>query len=174
MGITRTRFFPYRELDEARATASEIELRRGGASVLRLQLHGEDAARKTEVLARLTDAIARARAEGLEGAALVVGSASPRELVDLARGAGDYRAPAVTRERLWEVVEGATHDAATRANTARALVTTGRAEDVLRLRVAAERCAEPKARVELRELAEADEADEESDEGALAARVVRS
>ena len=60
-GTSRAQFFAYRDLDSARTKGSDLELVRRGKVVLRLQLHGEDAARRDAVLARISENIARVR-----------------------------------------------------------------------------------------------------------------
>jgi hypothetical protein len=127
--------------------------------VLRLQLHGEDAAKQSAILARVEEAIARAAA-GAATTSDVVAATSAEDLARRAGGAADYRAPALTREQLWEIVEGAEHRANGRTAAARALATSGDRDERARLRVAAEHCAEPALRQELEALAEA-EAEEE-------------
>jgi hypothetical protein len=156
-GTSRARFFAYRDLDGVRASGCNIELLRKDEVVLRLQLHGEDAAKQRAILGRVEAAIARGSEASAEGH--IVATASERDLARLAHGAGDYRAPALTREQLWRVVEGAEHDARGRTAAARALASSGDGAERARLRVAAEHCAEPDVRAELEALAEA-EADE--------------
>jgi hypothetical protein len=102
------------------------------------------------------------------------GRAVTRDLVRAAEGAADYRSPALARDQLWGMVEGVEYEAASRVAAATALARTAGSVDRARLRVAAERCAEPRLRVELLEVAEVAE-DEEQDaplrtRGALGAR----
>jgi hypothetical protein len=163
-GSSRTRFLAYKHLDEAKTTGSDLELCLRGKVVLRLQLHGEDARHRDAILARLQKAIESAKAGSTDGVAEVVATASDAELARLATAGGDYRAPAVTREQLWSVVEGSKHDATARTQAARALASRAHGKDLARLRVAAEHCAEPKMRVLLRDLAVDDEEDESSDD----------
>jgi hypothetical protein len=154
-GSSRARFFAYRELDDARVRRGDLELVRGGRAIVRLQLFGEDAARRDALLARVRDAIARAREEQRGGTVDLVASASSAELARAAHGAADYRAPALSREQLWALVEGPAIDAAARRSAARALATSGDDDETrARLRVAADGCADPKVRVALQELAE--------------------
>jgi hypothetical protein len=160
-GTSRARFFPYKDLDAVRARGSDLQLTRGGRVVLRLQLHGEDAALKDEIALQIQDAIDTAKARETAAAGQIVASSSPAELERLAQGAADYRAPAVTREQLWSLVEGPEHGASTRTAAARALASGGDGEQRARLRVAADRCAEPEVRVALMELSS--DADEEHD-----------
>jgi len=167
-----TRFFAYREMDEVRAAgADDLELVRGGRVVLRLQLHGEDAGRRDEVLARVTAAIARARSGETRGAEAVVQSMTARrKVVAAAMEPPGYREATLTREHLWELVEGAATDAPTRTAAAEALATASSmdGEERSRLRVAASRVADPRVRVALGSLAhddddEAGEADGEAE-----------
>jgi hypothetical protein len=122
---------------------------------LRLQLHGEDAARRDAVLARMNGAIAHAKQRDA-----TTDCASREELARAVHGAGDYRAPAISREKLWAVVEGPTSAADVRCATAEALATSGDEDARARLRVAAAHCADPRVRVALQEIAEPDELDE--------------
>jgi hypothetical protein len=166
-GTSRARFFAYRDLDSARANGSALELVRRGKVVLRLQLHGEDAARREAVLARINANVARAREGRTAVAAQIVASASRDDLARVAGGAGDYRAATLTREQLWALVEGPEIEASARKAAAEALVLAGDGAERARLRVAAEHCAEPQVRVALREIAEQGE---ERDEGTRLAR----
>ena len=162
-----TRFFAYREMDEVRAAGTgDVELRRGGRVVLRLQLHGEDAGRRDEVLARVAAAVARARSGETRGAEAVVQSMTARrKLVAAAIEPPGYREATLTREHLWELVEGAATDAPTRTAAAEALVTASSldGEERSRLRVAASRVADPRVRVALGSLARDEEGEAEAD-----------
>jgi len=149
-------FHAYRELDEARAAGPDLELVHAGRVVVRLQMHSDDAGRRDEVLARVRDAIAATKENGTRGAALVVQSRSSEQVA----GAGSYREPTLTREQLWELVEGPTTDASTRTAAAGALVVKLGVSEHARLRVAADQCAEPRARVALGALLEEHEQDE--------------
>ena len=151
-GTSRTRFFAYRELDGARVSGGDIELVCGERVVLRLQLHGEDAARRSEVLAGIREAIDRVK-EGRGAVAALSAQAASVAALTRAAGGGDYRAPAVSRETLWQLVEGPATDATTRAAAAEALAGTIHASERPRLRVAAAHCAEPRARIALERLA---------------------
>jgi len=88
----------------------------------------------------------------------VVRGASEDQLARLAEGASGYRTQSVSREQLWSVIEGHEHGTETRTAAARALATTGRGDekDRARLRVAAEKSAEPRVRVALGHLADED------------------
>jgi hypothetical protein len=164
-GTSRTRFFAYKDIDRARAKGADVELVRADRVVLRLQLHGTDAAHREALVARLQGAIAQAQARKGEAAGGVVATTSSAALARTAAGALDYRAPALDREQLWEVVTGPEHGADVRAGAAKALVATGGAEDQARLRVAAERCADPKLRVDLLALSSAVRSTESAPEG---------
>jgi hypothetical protein len=158
-GSSRARFFAYASLDSARARGNNLELLRGHRVVLTLQLHGKDAADHAAILRRIEEAIAKAHEGASSAAGQVVLGTSERQLARLAGGAADYRAPTLTREQLWALVEGPEHDAATRTAAAKALAQTGDHDERARLRVAAEHYAEPHSRVVLRELATVDDED---------------
>jgi hypothetical protein len=160
------RFFAYREMDEVRAAGADLELLRGGRVVLRLQLHGDDAGRRDEVLARVAEAIARARSGETRGAEAVVQTMAARNKAAAAAiEPPGYREPTLTREHLWELVEGAATDAPTRTAAAEALATASAldAEERSRLRVAASRVADPRVRVALGSLARDEEDDGEGE-----------
>jgi hypothetical protein len=159
-GTSRARFFAYRDIEAARPNGGDIELVRRGRVVLRLQLHGEDASRRDAVLARIRGNVDRV----LEGrgavAAQLVASSSNQQLARVAGGAGDYRIPTMTREQLWALVEGPEVEASARKAAAEALVRASDGVERARMRVAAERCAEPQVRVALQEIAQAEWIDE--------------
>lgn len=156
-GSARERFIPFREIDRARVAGHTIELVRGDRVVLRLQLHGEDAVRRTPLAARINAAIETARAEQNEPAVAFVSSASTEEIRRAADGASSYRQAPPTREKLFEALESPAVDAEARKAAAAALAHAGSEPERARLRVAAERCAEPSVRARLEELLEADE-----------------
>jgi hypothetical protein len=156
-----TRFFAYRDLDAARARGADLELVRGGKAVLRLQMHGDDAGRRDEVLARIHQRIERSRDASHRGAELVVQAMPASFVTASSMGSEGYRTPSVSREQLWELVEASTTDARTRTAAAQALAHALEAPERSRLRVAAARCAEPRVRVELEQLAAHDEVEEE-------------
>jgi hypothetical protein len=155
-GTSRTRFFAYRDLDAARVDGSDLELVRGDRVVLRVQLHGEDARKRSGVLARIRDAIDRVKEGRGAVSAQLVSSATPDELVRAAGGAAEYRAAALTRDQLWALVEGPEVDGKARCAAAEALARTSGAEERVRLRVAAEQCAAPEVRVAIERLAAED------------------
>jgi hypothetical protein len=160
-GTASTHFVAYRDLDDARAAGESIELVREGV-VLRLQLHGEDAAKRDAVIAKIRAAIARAKQGASAVAGQIVASATSERLARTARGdGGEYRAPALTRDQLWDIVEAPEVDAAARTAAATALATTDESGVRARLRVAAEQIADPDVRVALREIAEGDDAPDE-------------
>ncbi len=76
------------------------------------------------------------------------------------RGATDYRQPAVSREQLWELVEGEATDQQARVAAAEALASAAAHDDRARLRIAAAHVADPKIRVALEDLADEDAASE--------------
>jgi hypothetical protein len=160
-GTSRTRFFPYRELDGARVErGGDLVLLRGKRTVLRLQLHGEDASKRDAVLARIVEAIAHVKSGRGTVAAQLVSAASGDHLARAASGGADYRGAALTREQLWALVEGPEVEESARRAAAEALARTGDDSERARLRVAAEHCAAPQVRVALLELADAPVADD--------------
>jgi hypothetical protein len=156
-GTARAQFFAYKDIEAVRRNGADLELVRRGKVALRLQFHGEDAARRDAVLARITENIVRASEGRGAVAAQLVASSSAQDLARLADGAGSYRAATVSREELWGLIEGPEIDADARKAAAEALVRSNASEDRARLRVAAERCAEPDLRVALEELAAREE-----------------
>jgi hypothetical protein len=151
-GSSRSRFFAYRALDGARIAAREIQLVRGGRVVLRLQLHGKDAARRDALALRINEAITRA-ARTRDGAAeRLADAADAAQITRALTGATDFRMPTVSRDALWEVVEGPTAHANARVAAAEALATSSDENERTRLRVAASQCAEPEARALLEQL----------------------
>ncbi len=163
-GSSRTRFHAYRDVDDARASGDDIVLLRGARVVLRLQLHGKDASRRAAVTERLEAAIRRAKEAAREAATGYVTAASKSELARVAQGAAHYRAAALGADKLWELVEGPAIDAETRTSAAAALVRAGDAPSRVRLRVAADRCADPRVRVALQRLSEGDVPEDERDD----------
>jgi hypothetical protein len=170
-GTSRARFFAYRDIDSARVNGSDIELVKRGRVALRLQLHGEDAARRDAVLARITENLARVKEGRGAVAAQLVATSSKDDLARVAHGAADYRMATLTREQLWALVEGPEVEASARKAAAEALVASGDGRERARLRVAADHCAEPNVRVALAELAGTD-GEEVAPRSARAARVV--
>ncbi len=161
-GTSRRRFFAYRELDEVEAArGGDLVLRRQGRVVLRLQLHGEDAARSAAIQDRLRAGIARAREPGGGGAHALAEAASTALLARAARGDADYRTTGATREEVWELLEAPATAGATRAAAAAALAPGLTGAGRARLRVAAETCAEPATREALLRIAGDDEAEHE-------------
>ncbi len=156
-GTSRAKFYAYRGLDEARTNGGDIELVRRGRVLVRLQLHGEDAARRDAVLARITENVARVKEGRGAAAAQMVASSSKEALARVAHGGADYRMAAMTREQLWALVEGPEIEASARKAAATALATSSDGDERARLRVAASLCAEPHVRVALEEIARGDE-----------------
>jgi hypothetical protein len=155
-GTSRSRFFAYRTLDEVQAKGSDIELRRRGRVVLRLQLHGADALQKDAIVHRIGAAIRVAIERETAAVGDIVLSVSDDKLARIVRGGAEgYRSPSVSRGQLWSVVLGSEHDATTRTAAARALAVTGDYEDREKLRLAASQSAEPRVRVALTEIAKA-------------------
>lgn len=148
----RDAFYAYRELDDVQAEGGDLVLVREGRHILRLQLHSEDADRRDELLARIRGALGRSKDESARAATILVNA---RPAADLARRA-TYREPTVSREQLWELVEGSTADASTRVAAAEALALALPSSERARLRVAAEQCAEPRARIALEALIDDD------------------
>jgi hypothetical protein len=151
-GTSRRRFFAYRELGEARLRGSDLELLRGGKVVLRLQLHGADAARAEAVLGRIQGNIARVAERRGRAEERLVETATANQIARAVAGAVNFRQPTLSREALWDIVEGPTVDAEARKAAAKALVTTAEGGERARLRVAATRCADPQLRVALERL----------------------
>ncbi len=167
MGSGPATFTAWSNLDEVRAEGVDIVLRRRGRVILRLQLHGADAARSDALVVRFADAMAAAASARTDAshvhaahAASAAAHGSDRFLASV-HGAGDYRKAAVNREQLWEVVEGPAADPSARVLAAEALADTLNADDRARLRVAAEHCAEPRVRVALEELLDDEESERE-------------
>jgi hypothetical protein len=168
LGADKTRFFSYANLDGVRASGSDILLQRGGKTTLRLQLHDEDVTRAPALAARIQvamDHAVRMRGEGADRLMQSTDGSSAvatQRLASSSRGGLDYRQPAIAREQLWQLVEGPVSDAAARRVAAEALAPDMNREERQRLRVVAEKCAEPRARVALERLL--DEAEEEPHE----------
>jgi hypothetical protein len=174
-GTSRARFFAYRDIESARVNGGDIELVKRGRVALRLQLHGEDAARRDAVLARIHENLARVKEGRGAVAAQLVATSSRDDLARVAHGAADYRMASLTREQLWALVEGPEVEASARKAAAEALVSSaasGDGHERARLRVAADHCAEPNVRVALAELAGG--AGDEGDVAAAASRSARA
>jgi hypothetical protein len=153
-GTSRTRFFAYRDLDEVREANGDILLVRRGRTLLQLQLHGPDAARRAAILDRIRAGIARVAEVERDGAANLVVAVSHDTVAKSLRGGTDYRMPSVSRDGLWALVEGAAVDGTARTAAARAILETGTSEERARVRVAAGQCADPRIRVALEEMAD--------------------
>jgi hypothetical protein len=173
-GTSRTRFFPYRELDDVRVSGGDVELVRKGRPVLRLQLHGADAVRREAVTARIRENIERVQRGEHAVAAQLVSSSSQEQLTRVASGGADYRGASLSREALWALIEGPAVDADARRAAAEALAKTSDGAERARLRVAAEHCADPRVRVALVELADGAEDALGASEKSAAARAAVS
>ena len=145
-----------------RALGETIELRARARTVLRLQLHGEDAGRRVAIVNRLNAAIARVQTHRADPAAAFVEGASVAELTRAAEGAASYRMGAPTREKLWEIFESPVLAAEARRAAAEALVPGIDAEERTRFRIAADHVAEPATRLRLQELLENDAEEEQA------------
>ncbi len=155
-GTSKERFFAYQDFDEVRLGGMHFDFHRAGKRVLRLQLHGTDDARAEALAERIRGALARSHRT--DGAHLLARSAVGGSLGRAAQGATDYRQPSVSREQLWELVEGEATDQRARVAAAEAIATSIDGPERARLRVAAHHVADPKVRVTLEELAD-DEAE---------------
>jgi hypothetical protein len=164
---SHVRFYAYRDLDEARARGADVDLVTRGETTLLLQMHGEDATQRDEVIARVNAGIARSRDASNRGAEMVVQTVPTSGVAATTSGDNRYRLPSISRDQLWQLVEGSTADASTRTAAAQALASALDDGDRARLRVAATQCVEPRLRVTLEALAEESEEDAE---GPAAAR----
>jgi len=163
-GTSRTRFYAFSDLDEAREARGDLLLAHREKIVLRLQLHGDDATKREAILARLRASIARAKELRADAQSSLLAAASRGALARIADGAGDdYRAAAVSREELWSAIESPATEVATRAAAAKALARTAGDDERARLRVAAERCAEPAVRIALHAIADGQDVEAETE-----------
>lgn len=170
-GSSRARFHAYRDLDGVTVTPSgEIHLQRGRGTPLRIQLHGPDAARRAAVVERLRASLREARASS--AAHRLAEAATASHLGQAARGEVDYRRAGASREELWEVLEGSAPASAARTAAAAALSVGARAEERARLRIAAQRCAEPETRAALLRVAAGEDEDDPPEVPAARAKVV--
>jgi hypothetical protein len=170
-GAGRARFFAWTGVDDVRAEGADIVLSRRGRAVLRLQLDRAEVARKDALVARVTASLTAAERAGSDPTHASVAHAASGDrglLARSARGAVDYRQPAIKRETLWEIVEGPGAEPSARMSAAGALAAEMHADERARLRIAAEQCAEPRVRVALEALAER-AADAEAEEDATTA-----
>ena len=176
LGVGAPRFHAYAAHDEVRQDGGDIVLLRHGSATVRLQLDEIDRKRAPKLVARLRAAMNLAAQMGRDGAdhpvrSLKDAGGASQALASSARGAVDYRKPAVVREQLWALVEGPLCDGDTRIVAAEALVQDMRDEERTRFRVAATACAEPRVRVALERLVEPAEAAEEETPAPEVARV---
>jgi hypothetical protein len=153
-GTSRARFYAFANVDELRERGGDLELVRRDRVLLRLQFHGEDAARRHVIGARIREGIARAVENRSIAAANFVTSTRSEAVARSADGGADYRTPSVSRDALWMLVEGLGVQPEARSAAARVLVTRGDPTERGRLRVVAEQCADPKMRVALEELSD--------------------
>jgi hypothetical protein len=157
-GTSKERFFAYQDFDEVRLAGMHFDFHRAGKRVLRLQLHGTDDARAEALAERIRAALAQSHRA--DGAHLLARAAVSGSLGRAAQGAADYRQPAVSREQLWELVEGEATERTARLAAAEALATSIEGHDRARLRIAANHVADPRVRVTLEELADEDDTSE--------------
>ena len=160
-GTSKERFFSYQEVDEVRLAGMHFDFHKHGKRVLRLQLHGTDDARAEALAERIRAALAQAHRT--DGAHLLARAAIGSSLGRAARGATDYRQPSVSREQLWDLVEGEATDRTARLAAAEALATTGDRHDRVRLRVAAHHVADPHVRIALEDFADLERERDEAD-----------
>jgi hypothetical protein len=183
LGTDKARFFGYATLDDVRQSGGDLLLVRQGRTVLRLQLHDADVLRAPTLVARLRAAMENAATMRSEGADLLMqatqaahassGASSASTLASSSRGGRDYRQPSMAREHLWQLIEGPVSDRTARTAAAQALGADLSTEERVRLRVAVEKCAEPRVRVALQKVLAAsqpDELEESEDDGVQAPR----
>ncbi|MBX3229057.1 MAG: hypothetical protein KIT84_01865 [Labilithrix sp.] len=169
-GSARRRFVSFADVDGVRASQLGLELLRGERVVLRLQLHGEDATRRDALADRIRAAIAAAEAQRREPAVDFLRSASTEEVGRAAGGSSTYRESAPTRDKLWDLLESPAVDAAGRKAAASALAKDGTTEELTRLRVAAEHCADPSVRARIEEVLDDQELPEEPEKHRMVMR----
>lgn len=168
-GTSRTRFFAYRDLDDVTSRAfGSVVLRARGRDVLALELHGDDARLYADIGARIGAHIARAHEEAGHGLQRFAEAASSGALARAAHGQGDYRARGTSRDDLMALIESPATAPAARVAAAEALAQASDGAELRRIRVAAERCADPAAREALRKVAAASR-EAAAEEEALAA-----
>lgn len=162
-------FHPFGALERAEASGVGVVLhaRSGRAHEIRLtQQDGGRAAERDALVARITAGIARhaSGGAGSEEALLARGGRSAAEWLTAMEvvgtgDAGGYRASAVPRERLWEILEDPTVSVSARAGAAMALRAAVEDDADARARLAAvvSRTAAPSLRVTLEALEAQDE-----------------
>jgi hypothetical protein len=165
LGADKARFFGFAGLGGVKPSGSDILLQRNGKTALRLQLHDDDVARAPALAARIQVAMDHAAQMRSEGADRLMQTthgtaAASQRLASSSRGGLDYRQPAIAREQLWQLVEGPVSDAEGRRVAAEALAQDMSSAERERLRVAVEKCAEPRARVALKRLLDEDDDDQ--------------
>jgi len=172
-GTSSKRFYAYRDLDSASVRGTELLLDDRERVVLRLQFHGRDATRRDAILSRINERIATAAAKRAGVAEAFVEAATSQQIARAVSGAVDFRERPVSRDALWEVLEGPTVPIAAREAAARALAVSGDATDRGRLRVAAARCADPEMRRAMERLESEIEREREAElEGAPSSSIV--
>jgi hypothetical protein len=156
--VFRQRFVPYEAIAGVvvEPPAVRIELRTGERVELcsaRLQdPHEAMATRIEEALARFEATRGGAGPEALVAPGGRSAARWVRDLREAAR-AKDYREARLDEQALWRVLEDASAPSATRAGAALALASVDESS-AMRLRVAADACAEPRLRVALTRVAE--------------------
>jgi hypothetical protein len=156
VGTSQRRFLAYRDLASADVTTfGEILLVGRDGKKLRLQLTGDAEPRFESILERIRAGITRAGDEASHSAQRFSEAASAKSLASAASGRADYRGRAVSRDDLLAIVESPASTAEARAAAAKALGRAADASEHNRLRIAADRCAEPEARATLLRIADA-------------------
>ena len=172
-GSSRSRFYAFSDLDDARTNGSTIEILRAGRETLRLQLHGPDAARRDALVHRLSAALARAADERDAPVTRFVNNATRDALARVADGSVSYREAAVSRDQLWAALEGPSVAPVARVAAAEVLARNPDPSERARFRIAAERCAEPSARARMHELLEDEEEQSDGAAGLVASSGAR-
>ncbi len=167
-----SRYVPYASLEGAWGTATTIVLKPRGHKPMRLTVAQGSRADREQLCEAIVRRIEEARevfahSSRVEGAAALVapGGRPPAQWVHEVRAlvrARSYREAVLDADRLWRVVDDPSMVASTRAGAAMALAAID--EDArVRLRMAADGCADPRLRVALAQVADsAGEADVEA------------
>jgi hypothetical protein len=145
----RTRFIAFRDIVSIEKTHAQITLTLRGASsaVVKWAVKDPDALYRAIKVAMDAQPQTSASELGLSRAGRDVATWE-RDVRALLQGGG-YRSQALTRERLWEVVEDASVDASTRAGAALALSADLDADERARIEAIAADVASPRLRVAL-------------------------
>lgn len=160
-GTSLCRFYAYRDLEDASRSGCELFLFGDGGPVLKLQLHGAEAARADVLLTEIRRAIQLARERRGLTIERYVETTQADQILRAAAGACDFRHAPLSRDELWEVVEGPAVSSGARAAAAAAL-TASRAPDSAdraRLRLLGARCADLDTRSLLEHLAADEQAE---------------